>query len=211
MDSAAGSAKEGRDRATQAILPVRGKIINTQKNTLDKLLKNAEILAMIKAFGLKLADNKVIVEESKLRYGKIIIMADSDVDGAHIQNLFLTFIWNFAPDLLRKGYIYAAQPPLYRIIKGKNSLYLANDVELQKYQQEHKGESYDVQRFKGLGEMSAEELELSTMSPETRTLKQIIINNEEEIEKLFEDLMGSKTQPRKDFITANAHKAQVVV
>ena len=156
-DSAAGTAKEARDRGTQAILPVRGKILNTLKCDLHKAMGNAEIQGMITAFGLEIKDNKITLNEDKLRYGKIIIMADADVDGSHIRILFFTFIWKFCPELIKKGYIYAAVPPLYRIIQGKKSFYLKDDNALEEYRKEAKG-SYEVRRFKGLGEQNAEEL-----------------------------------------------------
>lgn len=149
MDSAAGSAKEARDRSTQAILPVRGKILNVLKTDLAKAMQNAEIQGMITAFGLEIKDGKIIVDESKLRYGKIIIMSDADVDGAHIRVLFFTFVWKFAPELIEKGYIYAAVPPLYRIIEKKKSFYLKDDAALEQYRASNKSSKYEVQRFKG--------------------------------------------------------------
>ena len=150
-DSAAGSAKEARDRSTQAILPLRGKILNTLKVDLAKAMSNAEIQSMITAFGLVVKDNKVTLDESKLRYGKIIIMADSDTDGSHIRILFLTFIWRFCPELIEKGYIYAAVGPLYRAIKGTKSDYILNDAALKEYRKTHAG--YQLSRFKGYEEV----------------------------------------------------------
>lgn len=148
MKSAAGSTKEARNRSTQAVLPIRGKILNVLKADLHKAMQNAEINAMIDAFGLEIKDNKVIVDETKLRYGKIIITADADVDGAHIRTLFLTFIWKFAPDLLEKGYIYAAVPPLYKITQGTNIQYLKDDAALENFRATVK-RSYELGRMKG--------------------------------------------------------------
>ena len=147
MDSAAGSAKEARNRNTQAILPVRGKIINVLKADLSKAMANEEIKSMIIGFGLQVQNNEIILDETKLRYGKIIIMADSDSDGDHIRCLFLTFIWKFCPELIDKGYVYAAVGPLYKVIKGKSFQYIINDAALEKYRQTHEG--YQVMRFKG--------------------------------------------------------------
>lgn len=150
MDSAGGTAKDARNRETQAVLPLRGKILNVFKADLAKALQNEEIKGMITAFGLELKDSKVVVDENKLRYGKIIVMADADVDGSHIRVLFYTFIWKFAPELIRKGYIYAAVPPLYKIIQGKNSFYLQDDAALEAFRKSPKSKiSYTLQRFKG--------------------------------------------------------------
>ena len=208
-DSAAGSAKEARDRATQAILPVRGKILNTLKTDLAKAMGNAEIQSMITAFGLEVKDGKVILNEDKLRYGKIIIMADSDVDGSHIRILFLTFIWKFCPELITKGYIYAAVGPLYRAVYGKKSDYILNDAALEEYRKTHK--NYQLFRFKGLGEMSVEELEESTMSSATRTLKQITMEDVTAASQVFNSLMGETVTLRKQFIEKNAWRANVDV
>ena len=209
-DSAGGSAKEARDRTTQAILPVRGKILNVLKTDLSKAMTNEEIKAMIIGFGLQVQNNKIVVDESKLRYGKIIIMADADSDGNHIRVLFLTFIHQFAPELIQKGYIYAAVPPLYRIVKAKSSLYLKDDAALEKYRSQH-NDKYEVKRFKGLGEMSAEELASSTMSKETRTLKQITMDDVNAAMATFMALMGEASTPRKQFIERNAFRANIDV
>lgn len=210
-DSAAGSAKEARDRNTQAILPVRGKILNVLKADLHKAMSNAEIQSMITAFGLEIKDGKIVLNEDKLRYGKIIIMADADVDGSHIRILFFTFIWKFCPELIEKGYIYAAVPPLYRIIKGTKSIYIKDDNALAEYRKKHSGEKYELRRFKGLGEQSVEELEESTMSPTTRTLKQITMEDAIAASQVFNNLMGETVTLRKQFIEKNAWRANVDV
>ena len=211
-DSAGGNMKLGRNNEFQAVLPVRGKILNTQKAALDKILANAEIRDMIKAFGLDLdvKTGKVIVNESKLRYGKIIISADADLDGGHIQSLFYTFIWNFAPDLIKKGYVYATVPPLYKITLGKdNYIYLQDDQELEEFRQKNAGKKYLVARHKGLGEMDVEELEESLLNPETRLLKQITVEDIQATDILFDQLMGTTVVPRKKYIEAHSHEAEV--
>ena len=207
-DSAAGTAKEARDRGTQAILPVRGKILNTLKCDLHKAMSNAEIQGMITAFGLEIKDNKVVLNEEKLRYGKIIIMADADVDGSHIRILFFTFIWKFCPELIQKGYIYAAVPPLYRIIQGKKSFYLKDDAALEEFRKTAKS-GYEVRRFKGLGEQNAEELAESTMEPGHRILKQITMKDAFAASEVFNSLMGESATLRKKFIEENAFRANL--
>ena len=207
-DSAAGTAKEARDRGTQAILPVRGKILNTLKCDLHKAMSNAEIQGMITAFGLEIKDNKIILNEDKLRYGKIIIMADADVDGSHIRILFFTFIWKFCPELIEKGYVYAAVPPLYRIIQGKKSFYLKDDAALEEYRKTAIG-NYEVRRFKGLGEQNAEELAESTMEPGNRILKQITMDDAQAAAMTFTSLMGESSTSRKKFIEENAFRANL--
>lgn len=207
-DSAAGSAKEARDRGTQAILPVRGKILNVLKADLSKAMANEEIKSMIVGFGLQVQNNKIILDESKLRYGKIIIMSDADVDGEHIRCLFLTFIWKFCPELITKGYIYAAVPPLYRIIKGKTSTYIKDDAALEEYRKTH-ASGYELRRFKGLGEQSIEELAESTMAPVTRTLKQITMEDAVAADNVFNSLMGESATLRKKFIEENAFRANI--
>lgn len=207
-DSAAGTAKEARDRGTQAILPVRGKILNTLKCDLHKAMSNAEIQGMITAFGLEIKDNKVVLNEEKLRYGKIIIMADADVDGSHIRILFFTFIWKFCPELIQKGYIYAAVPPLYRIIQGKKSFYLKDDAALEEFRKTAKS-GYEVRRFKGLGEQNAEELAESTMEPGNRILKQITMEDALAATTTFNSLMGESAVLRKKFIEENAFRANL--
>ena len=208
--SAAGSTKEARNRLTQAVFPVRGKILNVLKADLHKALQNAEINGMIDAFGLEVKDNKVIVDESKLRYGKIVITADADVDGSHIRALFLTFIWKFAPELIEKGYIYAAVPPLYKITMGTKIQYLKDDAALEAFRKSTT-KSYELGRMKGLGEMDPPEMEETVMSPETRTLKQITIDDAEAAARVFISLMGESVDPRKKFIEENAWRANVDV
>ena len=207
-DSAAGTAKEARDRGTQAILPVRGKILNTLKCDLHKAMSNAEIQGMITAFGLEIKDNKITLNEDKLRYGKIIIMADADVDGSHIRILFFTFIWKFCPELIEKGYIYAAVPPLYRIIQGKKSFYLKDDAALEEFRKTANS-NYEVRRFKGLGEQNAEELAESTMEPGNRILKQITMDDAIAASITFNNLMGESATLRKKFIEENAFRANL--
>lgn len=208
--SAAGSTKEARNRTTQAVFPVRGKILNVLKADLHKAMQNAEIDGMINAFGLEVKDGKVVVDESKLRYGKIVITADADVDGSHIRALFLTFIWKFAPELIEKGYIYAAVPPLYKITQGTKIQYLKDDAALEQFRKTTK-RSFDLGRMKGLGEMDPSEMAETVMNPETRTLKQITMDNAEETAKMFLNLMGESTAPRKKFISENADKANIDV
>lgn len=206
--SAAGSTKEARNRLTQAVLPVRGKILNVLKADLHKAMQNQEISAMIDAFGLEVKDGKIIVDESKLRYGKIIITADADVDGSHIRVLFLTFIWKFAPDLITKGYIYAAVPPLYKVTVGKDIIYLKDDAALEAYRKTAK-KAFELGRMKGLGEMDPHEMAKTVMNPETRTLKQITMDNITETAKTFMNLMGEAVAPRKTFIEENAWRANI--
>lgn len=210
-DSAAGSAKEARNRDTQAILPIRGKILNVLKADLAKAMGNEEIKSMIIGFGLQIQNNKIVLDETKLRYGKIIIMADADVDGDHIRCLFLTFIWKFCPELIEKGYIFAAVPPLYRILKGKSSFYLKDDAALEAYRAANPGGGYELRRFKGLGEQSVDELAESTMAPATRTLKQITMDDAFAASNTFNALMGESATLRKKFIEENANRAQIDV
>lgn len=209
-DSAAGSTKSARDRNTQAVFPVRGKILNTLKADLHKSLQNAEINGMITAFGLEIQDGKVIVNEDKLRYGKIVITADADVDGSHIRALFLTFIWKFAPELLEKGYIYAAVPPLYKAIQGTKITYLKDDAALEDFRKKTT-KNFELGRMKGLGEMDPKEMSQTVMNPETRTLKQICIEDIEPTAKVFLELMGESVAPRKQFIKENAWRANIDV
>ena len=203
-DSAGGSAKMARDRATQAILPLRGKILNVEKARLDKILVNAEIKAMITAFGCGIGDDFDI---SKLRYHKIVIMTDADVDGAHIDTLMLTFLYRFMPELIRQGYVYLAQPPLYKVEKNKKSYYVYSDEELNaKLEEIGRDGSVNIQRYKGLGEMDAEQLWDTTMDPAKRILLKVNMDEEEssEIDMTFTTLMGDKVEPRREFIEANA-------
>ena len=209
-DSASGNLKMARDNKFQAVMPVRGKILNTQKASLDKIQKNAEIMTMIDAFGLTIdpKNMKVTYDKEDLRYGKIIIMSDADVDGAHIKNLFYTFIWNFCPQLIEEGYVYAGVPPLYKITENKDKYkYLKDDAELEAYRASHQGKKYQVGRMKGLGEMSVEETEETLINPESRIIKQITIEDAAATAKLFEDLMGTAVIPRKNFIKAHSSEA----
>jgi len=208
-DSASGNIKMARDNEFQAVLPVRGKILNCQKATLAQIQKNAEIMTMIDAFGLRIDPKtmKVTFDEEDLRYGKIIIMSDADVDGAHIKNLFYTFIWNFCPDLIRKGYVYAGVPPLYKITIGKEYKYLKNDEALEEFRKTNAGKKYTVNRLKGLGEMSAEETEETLTDPNNRIIKQVTVENDTEATKLFEQLMGTAVQARKQYIKDHSEEA----
>ena len=203
-DSAGGSAKTARSRATQAILPLRGKILNVEKARIDRILGNEEIKAMITAFGTGIRENFNI---EKLRYDKIIIMTDADVDGAHIATLMLTFFFRFMPDLIREGHVYLAQPPLYKLEKNKKTWYAYSDEELAKILDEvGRDQNNKIQRYKGLGEMDAEQLWDTTMDPEKRVLLRVSINeeSESELDMTFDTLMGEKVEPRREFIEANA-------
>lgn len=203
-DSAGGSAKTARDRATQAILPLRGKILNVEKARLDKILVNNEIKAMITAFGTGISDDFDI---GKLRYHKIIIMTDADVDGAHIATLLLTFLYRFMPELIKQGYVYMAQPPLYKLEKNKNVWYAYSDDELNQILSEvGRDQNNKIQRYKGLGEMDPEQLWETTMDPERRILLRVTMNEEaeSEIDLTFTTLMGDKVEPRREFIEENA-------
>ena len=203
-DSAGGSAKTARDRATQAILPLRGKILNVEKARLDKIYGNAEIKAMITAFGTGIHDDFDI---SKLRYHKIIIMTDADVDGAHISTLLLTFLYRFMPELIKQGYVYLAQPPLYKLEKNKKVWYAYSDEEMAKIISEvGRDQNNKIQRYKGLGEMDAEQLWDTTMDPQHRILRRVTMDDEtsSELDLTFTTLMGDKVEPRREFIEENA-------
>ena len=207
-DSAGGSAKTARSRATQAILPLRGKILNVEKARLDKIYGNAEIKAMITAFGTGIHDDFDI---SKLRYHKIIIMTDADVDGAHISTLMLTFLYRFMPELIRQGHVYLAKPPLFKIEKNKKVWYAYDEIELNKILTEiGRDGNNKIQRYKGLGEMDPEQLWETTMDPETRVLERVTIDEEtsSEIDLTFTTLMGDKVEPRREFIETNAKYVQ---
>lgn len=209
-DSASGNLKMARDNEFQAILPVRGKILNVRKATLDKIQKNAEIMTMIEAFGLKVDTKtmKLTYNKEDLRYGKIIIESDADVDGSHIKNLFYTFIWTFCPQLIQDGYIYAGCPPLYQITEGKDTyVYLKDDEALNEYIEQHEGKKYVVKHLKGLGEMSEDETQL-LVDPEQRIIKQVTVEDAEAADKLFDDLMGTAVNPRKDFIKEYSKEAE---
>ena len=207
-DSAGGSAKTARSRATQAILPLRGKILNVEKARLDRIYSNAEIKAMITAFGTGIHEDFDI---SKLRYNKIIIMTDADVDGAHIATLMLTFLYRFMPELIKQGHVYLAMPPLFKLEKNKKVWYAYSDEELNKILNEvGRDQNNKIQRYKGLGEMDAEQLWETTMNPETRILKRVVMDEESssEIDVTFTTLMGDKVEPRREFIEANAKYVQ---
>ena len=204
-DSAGGTAKQGRDRATQAILPLRGKILNVEKSRIDKILANTEVMALITAMGCSITgvEEEETFEIEKARYHKLIIMTDADVDGAHIRTLLLTFLYRHMKGLIDAGFVYVAQPPLYKVTKGKKLEYAYDDVQLQKVLDEY-GSGYSISRYKGLGEMNASQLWETTMDPNKRTLLQITIEDAELADKAFEELMGDDVQKRREFIEANA-------
>ena len=206
-DSASGNLKMARNAETQAVIPVRGKVLNCQKATTAQILKNAEIVTMMDAFfspigwGIDPKTNKIWYDIDKVRYGKIIIMSDADIDGAHIKNLFYTFVWNICPDLITKGFVYAGVPPLYKITEknGKSYKYLKDDVALEEYRANHK-EKYVVGRMKGLGEMDEDETEMCLTNPETRIIRQVHIEDVAKANTLFEQLMGTTITIRKQFL-----------
>ena len=203
-DSAGGSAKTARSRATQAILPLRGKILNVEKARLDRIYGNAEIKAMITAFGTGIHEDFDI---SKLRYHKIIIMTDADVDGAHIATLLLTFLYRFMPELIKQGYVYLAQPPLFKLEKNKKVWYAYSDEQLQQILDEvGRDQNNKIQRYKGLGEMDAEQLWETTMDPAKRILRKVTMDEAQssEIDLTFTTLMGDQVEPRREFIEENA-------
>lgn len=206
-DSAGGSAKTARNRKYQAILPLRGKILNVEKKTVAKVLENAEIKALINAFGCGFMQGYGNdFDINKLNYDKIIIMTDGDVDGAHIATLLLTFFYRFYPDLINEGHIYIAIPPLYRVGEGKHMQYLYSDEELNRYRKKHTGK-FTIQRYKGLGEMDADQLYETTMNPESRVLKQVSINSIVEANKLTQTLMGTEVAPRREYIETHSTDA----
>lgn len=207
-DSAGGSAKSGRDRRTQAILPLKGKILNVEKARLDKMLANAEIRSLVIAMGSAIAEE---FDLSKIRYHKIVIMTDADVDGAHIRTLLLTLFYRYFPLIIEAGYLYIAQPPLYKVSAGKRIEYVFSDAEKDKTVGEFKksgAENPNIQRYKGLGEMNPNELWETTMNPENRVLKQVTVDDAEEANRLFDILMGDEVAPRKQFIQTHAAKVQ---
>lgn len=202
-DSAGGSAKQGRDRRFQAILPLWGKMLNVEKSRLDKVYGNDKLMPVITALGAGIGED---FDLSRLRYDKVIIMADADVDGSHIRTLLLTFFYRYMKPLVENGHVYIAMPPLYRVYKGKEEYYAYNEAEVEKIQKERnwKKEECNVQRYKGLGEMSAEQLWHTTMNPETRTMKRVEQEDAVAADKIFTVLMGDKVEPRKEFIQENA-------
>ncbi len=203
-DSAGGSAKQGRDRSFQAILPLRGKILNVEKARMDKILANNEIQTMISAFGTGIEDTFDI---SKIRYHKIIIMTDADVDGAHIRTLLLTFLYRYMRPVIEAGYVYIAQPPLYKIKKGKTEVYAYSDEEKDEKVAEL-GEGVSIQRYKGLGEMNPEQLWATTMDPKNRVLLKVTIEDAIKADMIFSMLMGDKVEPRRKFIETYAKEVK---
>ena len=205
-DSASGMLKDARNKQYQAVMPIRGKMLNVQDASIDKILANAEIVTIMDAFfgpnGWRVVDKKIEYDMDKLRYGKIIIMSDADVDGAHIKNLFYTFIWNVCPELLKQGYIYAGRAPLYKITEknGKSYTYLRDDAALESYRAAHKGEKYDVGRMKGLGEMGIEETEECLTNVDKRVIDQITVKDEKAANDIFMQMMGSSVTFRKQFL-----------
>jgi DNA gyrase subunit B len=205
-DSAGGSAKQGRDRRIQAILPLKGKIMNVEKARLDRVLASDEIKAMITAFGCNIGSEFNL---EKLRYGKVIIMTDADVDGAHIRTLILTFLYRYMRPLIEEGHVFIAQPPLYKAKKGKLERYAYSDKELATIlREEMGGAGYSIQRYKGLGEMNPEQLWSTTMNPENRILLKVDLENAAMADQIFSRLMGDKVEPRREFINKNAKYVQ---
>ena len=204
-DSAGGSAKQGRDRRFQAVLPLRGKILNVEKSRLDKMLQNEEIRALVTALGTSIGDQ---FDASKLRYHRIILMTDADVDGAHIRTLLLTFFFRHLEDLIVDGRLYIAQPPLYRMQSGRDTHYVYSDMQRDEIISGHPGRKWDIQRFKGLGEMNAEQLWDTTMDPEQRTMLQVTIDDAVRADETFDMLMGSAVPPRKRFIQTHAREVE---
>jgi DNA gyrase subunit B len=208
-DSAGGSSKAARDRHTQAILPLRGKVLNVEKAQLTKVLENAEIQALVKALGTGVGD---AYDHDRLRYDKVVLMADADVDGGHITTLLLTFFYRLTPHLIEKGHLYLAQPPLYQLTQGSKTAYAMSDPEREQLlKKEFRGaKNVEVQRFKGLGEMDADQLWATTMDPQRRTLLRVNIEEAARADELFVLLMGNKTDPRREWIVSNAHFAENV-
>jgi DNA gyrase subunit B len=204
-DSAGGSAKQGRDRRFQAILPLRGKILNVEKARMDKILNSEEIRAIITAMGTGIGEE---FDETKARYGKCIMMTDADVDGSHIRTLLLTFFYRHMTPLIERGYIYIAQPPLFKVKKGKQETYLYSEQELDRHLKEHGRDGVQIQRYKGLGEMNPEQLWETTMNPETRTILKVTLEDAIEADEIFTVLMGDKVEPRREFIEQHAKEVR---
>ena len=204
-DSAGGSAKQGRDRRFQAILPLRGKVLNVEKARLDKVLSSENVRPLIIALGAGIGET---FDLAKLRYHRVIIMTDADVDGAHIRTLLLTFFYRHMPEVIENGYLYIAQPPLYRVSTGKQTLYAQSEKEREAAIKKLNAKNVTVQRFKGLGEMNADQLWETTMNPETRTLLRAEVDDAAEADEIFTMLMGEKVAPRKDFIKSEARKVR---
>ncbi|MGZ6258021.1 MAG: toprim domain-containing protein, partial [Candidatus Limnocylindrales bacterium] len=202
-DSAGGSAKQGRDRRFQAILPMRGKLLNVERARLDRILGSENVRPLIIALGAGIGET---FDLAKLRYHRIILLADADVDGAHIRTLLLTFFYRHMPEVIENGYLYIAQPPLYRVSTGKVTQYAQDEKERDRLVKEMKVKNLSIQRFKGLGEMNAEQLWETTMNPATRTLLQAEVDDAAEADHIFSTLMGEKVGPRKDFIKSEARK-----
>ena len=210
MDSAASTLVGGRDGEFQAVFPIRGKIINVFKNTTSKVFANQEVVNIIKAIGLDLDNkmNKMIFDEQKLRYGKIILCCDGDSDGSAIKNLLLTYFWQLCPELVLNGYIYAAVPPLFRVTTKKNEyVFLKDQAALEEYKKQHINEKFLINRNKGLGEQDPEELEECILNPKTRNVEQIIVNNQEQTEELFDIFMGPSVPPRREYILKHSEEA----
>jgi DNA gyrase subunit B len=202
-DSAGGSAKQGRDRQFQAILPLRGKILNVEKASLEKILNNEEIKTIVCALGTGIGGDDFDV--TRLRYGKIIIMTDADVDGSHIRTLLLTFFFRYMRELIEGGHVYIAQPPLFRAKNGEKEYYAFDEDDLKEKMERLGKEGTNIQRYKGLGEMNADQLWKTTMDPENRTILQVTIDDAVEADQIFSILMGEKVEPRREFIEKNAH------
>ena len=206
-DSAGGSAKKARDPRTQAILPIRGKILNVERARLDKMLKNEEIQSLITAIGSGVGDD---FDVEKLRYHKIVIMADADVDGSHIRTLLLTFFYRQLPEIVKRGFIHIAQPPLFRADIGKERTYLKDEAALRDFEAAHENNKIKVNRFKGLAEMDWDELGVTTMNPETRTLLKVSVEDAAIADEIFSTLMGDDVDARKGFIQENAKDARFI-
>ncbi|HRG26091.1 MAG TPA: toprim domain-containing protein, partial [Chitinophagaceae bacterium] len=213
-DSAGGTAKQGRDRSFQAILPLRGKILNVEKAMEHKIYDNEEIRNMFTALGVKMGtpEDPKALDLSRLRYHKLIIMTDADVDGSHIATLILTFVFRYMTELVEQGYVYIAQPPLYLVKKGKEQAYAYNEDQRKLWVEKlggGKDDSVNIQRYKGLGEMNASQLWETTMNPETRTLKRVTIESAAEADRVFSMLMGDEVAPRREFIESHAKYAKL--